>query len=47
MNYFAILTHKLSDQSLTYKRSDEDKEIVKPQNYMYEEILMWFSVDKT
>src|SRR5450759_5112240 len=31
MNSFALLTHKLSDQSLTHKRSDEDKEIVKPQ----------------
>jgi hypothetical protein len=30
MNYFAILTHKLSDQSLTHKRSDQGKEIVKP-----------------
>jgi putative transposase len=30
MNYFAILTHKLSGQSLTHKRSDQDKEIVKP-----------------
>jgi hypothetical protein len=31
MNHFAILTHKLSGQSLTHKRSDQDKEIVKPQ----------------
>jgi tetratricopeptide (TPR) repeat protein len=30
MNSFALLTHKLPDQSLTHKRSDEDKEIVKP-----------------
>ncbi len=30
MNYFAILTHKLSGQSLTHKHSDQDKEIVKP-----------------
>jgi hypothetical protein len=32
MNHFIVLTHKLSNQSLTHKRSDEDKEIVKPQD---------------
>ena len=30
VNSFAIWTHKLSGRPLTHKRSDQDKEIVKP-----------------